>query len=83
MINKVKATFASLENQTKKIIKNGVLFCFVLCLLSLAILLIYDFYLENPYLYDIGLVLFKMSLLFASEFFICGIVVDSLKKNLI
>ncbi len=83
MIDKMKDTFQKLETQTKTIMKNGIQFCFFLCIISLIVLLTYDFMVENPLLFDIGIVLFKMSLLFSIEFLICGIVVDSLKKNMI
>ena len=83
MIFNLKSIFHNLEEQTKIIIKNGVKFCFLLCLISIGILLTYDLFFANPVLFDIGIILFKMSLLFSAEFLICGIVVDSLKKNLI
>lgn len=83
MIDKMKYTFDNLEQQTKKIIKTGVKFCFILCIISLIILLTYDFAIDSPQLFDIGIALFKMSSIFSIEFLICGIVVDSLKKNLI
>ena len=82
MIDKMKYTFDNLEQQTKKIIKAGVKFCFILCIISLIILLTYDFAIDSPQLFDIGIALFKMSSLFSIEFLICGIVVDSLKKGL-
>ena len=83
MIDKLKNTFQSLEKQTKTIIKNGVKFCFMLCIISLIFLLTYDFGFSNPLFFEVGIALFKISLLFSIEFLICGIVVDSLKKNLI
>ncbi len=83
IINKVKNTFKSLEEQTIYIIKNGLKFCSLICLVSIITLLIYDFINSNPYIYYIGLTLFKMSSLFSIEFLICGIVVDGLKKKLI
>lgn len=83
IINKVINTFKSLEEQTIYIIKNGLKFCSLICLASIITLLIYDFINSNPYIYYIGLTLFKMSSLFSIEFLICGIVVDGLKKKLI
>ncbi len=83
MINKIKTTFLSLDQQTKKIIKTGIKFCFAICIISLIILLTYDFAFGNPNLFEIGILLFKISMLFSSEFLICGIVVDSIKKHLI
>ncbi len=81
--NKIINIFKNLENQTIRIIKNGIKGCFGICLISIFILLTYTFIYSTPLLFDIGIILFKMSLLFSIEFLICGIVVDSLKKNII
>ena len=81
--NKIINIFKNLETQTIRIIKNGIKCCFGICLISIFILLTYTFIYSTPLLFDIGIILFKMSLLFSIEFLICGIVVDSLKKNII
>ena len=83
MIDKLKNTFQSLEKETKNIIRYGIKFCFILCIISLILLLAYDFAFGKPQLFEIGITLFKMSSIFSIEFLICGIVVDALKKHLI
>lgn len=83
MIKKIKNTFKGFEIITKKIIKNGLKFCFTLCLISLIVLLTYNFILTAPILYYIGINLFRLGLIFAIEFIICGFVSDSIKKQMI
>ena len=81
MKNKIIEIFKNLDSKTIKIIKNGLKFCTVICAIALAILLMYTFTNTSPIIYEIGIILFKTSLLFSVEFLICGIVVDSLKKE--
>ena len=76
-------TYKNLEGKTIKILKNGLKFSFIICLLSIFILLTYIFFFTYPTLYYIGLLMFQLSLSFAIEFIICAVVVDSIKKNII
>lgn len=83
MIKNFINTYKSLDSKTLKILKNGLKFSFIICLLSIFILLTYIFFFTFPTLYYIGLLMFQLSLSFAIEFIICAIVVDSIKKNII
>ena len=83
MIKKIKNTFKGFEIITKKIMKNGLIFCFTLCFISLIILITYNFILSVPVLYYIGINLFRLGLIFAIEFIICGFITDSIKKQMI
>lgn len=83
MIKNFINTYKSLDSKTLKILRNGLKFSFIICLLSIFILLTYIFFFTFPTLYYIGLLIFQLSLSFAIEFIICAIVVDSIKKNII
>ena len=83
MKNKIKDTLNNLDQKTKLIIKNGITSCIILCILSISLLITYIFWFSIPIIFNIGIMLFQISLLFSVEFLICGIVVDSLKKRLI
>lgn len=80
-MNKIIEKFNSLENIVKKIMKNGIKFSFIVALLSTLILLTYSLS-GNIFLYYIGLNLFQVSLFWAVEFVICGIAIDTIKKQL-
>ena len=83
MIKNFINTYKSLDSKTLKILRNGLKFSFIICLLSIFILLTYIFFFTFPTLYYIGLLMFQLSLSFAIEFIICAVVVDSIKKNII
>ena len=67
--------------KTKQILKNGWKFCFIICIISLTLLVTYNIFVHNLLFYRLGISLFKLSMIFAIEFLICGYVVDSIKKG--
>ena len=83
MFKKLVNIFKSLDKLTFKIMKYGLKFCFFICILSILILITYNLNIFSPFMYYIGINLFELSMIFGIEFVICGIVVDSIKKQLI
>ena len=83
MFKKIFNSFRSLDKLTKLIMMYGLKFCFMICLVSLVILLTYNFSFTMPILFTIGFILFRLSLIFGIEFIICGFVVDGIKKKII
>lgn len=73
--------FVSLEKNVKKIMKYGFLFSFLVCVIAMVLLLSYELF-SSPDLYYIGLSVFQLSLFFAVEFIICGIAIDTIKKQM-
>lgn len=76
-------SFKTLDKLTYKIMRYGLKVCFIICIVSTIILLTYQTIFLSPTLYYIGLSLFRLSLIFSIEFIICGLVVDSIKKQII
>jgi len=83
MLKKLLENFKKLDKLTYKIMHIGLKFCFVICILSVFILFAYSFAFTSPSMYYIGINLFKLSLIFAIEFIVCGFIVDGIKKQLI
>ena len=83
MIKKLKDIFNNLDKMTFKIMKYGLRFCFMICILSAFILFTYHFILPSPFMYYVGISLFRLSLIFGIEFIICGLVVDGIKNQLV
>lgn len=83
MFKKIISSFKNLEQKTHKIMKSGLQFSLGIGILASFLLFVYETSFTNPSLYHFGLTLFKLSLMFGIEFIICGIVVDSLKKQII
>jgi len=67
----------------KKITKKGFLFSFSVAIISVLILVTYMTFYASPDLYYIGLTLFKTSLYFAIEFFVCAFAFDTIKKQMV
>lgn len=83
MLKNIISNFKHLDKITFKIMKYGLAFCFAICILSVLILFTYDFAFPSPFIYYMGIHLFKLSLIFGIEFIVCGFVVDGIKKQLI
>ena len=83
MIKNLINSFKNFDKITHKILKYGLEFCFTLSIISVIILLTYNFIFAIPFLYYIGLSLFKLSLVFGIEFIICSLVVDGIKKQIV
>ena len=81
MFKKLIENFKGFEKITYKIMKSGLRFCFALCLISVFILLTYNLNFHSPDIYYIGISLFKLSLVFGTEFVICAFVADGRKKG--
>lgn len=79
LIDKVK----NLDKKVLKIMHNGFIFSFILCIISGLSLFTYDIFYNLPDLFYIGISLFRTSLMFACTFFIFGIGFDTIKKEII
>lgn len=83
MIKNIINNFKNLESKAKLIMKKGLEFCSIIGIVALAILVTYNLSFTTPILFNIGLILFKLSLIFGVEFIICGLVVDKIKAGVI
>lgn len=82
MFQKLKEVYKNLEKKAFLVLKHGLKFCFSLCILSVFLLLIYNVMFTSPFLYYIGITLFRLSIIFSIEFIICAMVTDKIKKQL-
>ena len=71
-----------LDNKTKIIMKYGYIFALIVLIISGLILFTYQKFYSSPDLYYIGLQIFKMSLTIGISSFVCGFVIDTIKKEL-
>lgn len=79
-MQKIITGLKSLDKDTYKIIKYGLMFSALVCLIAVSILLSYIFLGINLF-YHLGIRLIESSFIFAVEFIICGIVVDFIRKK--
>lgn len=81
-IHKIKDIFKNIDKKDLKIMRNGLKFCFFILLVSIAILVTYLFFIHSILIYEIGLLIFQLSLYLAIDFVVAGIVVDTIQKQL-
>lgn len=81
MIKVLLDKFNSMEEKVKKIMHYGFIFSFVICMISMILLMGYELN-ANLDLYYIGLSVFRLSLFFAVEFVICAFAIDTIKKQI-
>lgn len=81
-MNKIITGLKNLDKDTYKIIKYGIFFSVFLALIASTILISYILFGINLF-YHIGELLIKSSFIFATQFVICGIIVDSIRKKII
>ena len=81
MLNEIIYSFKNLNVKIKNIMKYGFIFSFYFCLFSIIILYTYHRFNEFAILFSIGTILFKTSLMFCSDFIICGLAFDKILKT--
>ena len=81
MFKKIIEYYNGFDKITSLILKHGLNFCFLISIISTIILITYNMIFNNPYIYYIGIGLFRLSLIFSMEFIICSFVADSIKKR--
>lgn len=80
-INKYKELFNSLDFTNLKIMQTGFKICF--CILLISILFLSQYIsIKNLFLFNLGLTIFKFSTYLFIEFIICGLVADTIYKQL-
>ena len=83
MIINLKETIKNFDNKIKKILQIGLNICFFIAVFSIILLSIYLFLVHSQIIYEIGILVFQISLYY-TIFFICSaITVDSINKNIV
>lgn len=81
-MNQLLTEFKKIDHSILELVRSGVKFSFGISILSMIILLTYDFVFSSPIVYHIGLSLFQTSLFFMVGFVICGFAFNKIKKEL-
>jgi len=72
--------FKNIDKKIYKIMKNGIKFSFVFCLVA-SFILVMNLECFSPSTYNIGCSLFQSGLFFLSMFIMCGFVFNSILKE--
>lgn len=81
-MKKIISEFKKLDKSIFSLMKSGIQYSFALLLFACAVLLTYDFIYSPPFMYYIGISLFKSSLFFIAAFIIYSISFNKIKGDL-
>ena len=81
LLNKIQDFFNKFDNRVKKIMKQGMLISFIICILATISLLTYETIYPLPMLFTVGFSIFRTGLMFIVAFLICGIGFDTITKQ--
>ncbi|MCI9038344.1 MAG: hypothetical protein HFJ29_00440 [Clostridia bacterium] len=74
--------FKEMDHSILNLMKSGIKFSFCLSILSILVLLTYDFVYTIPFVYDIGFSLFKTSLFFIVGFVVFAFAFSKIQKEI-
>ena len=80
IVEKIRDWFKNVNKRILKIMKCGLQFSFIICIIATAILCTYLFFYHDTFLYSLGLTSFKLGIIIGIEFLICGLSVDAIKS---
>ncbi len=79
-MQKIIFELKNLDKKIYKIIRYGLLISLAVSLISSLVLCTYILY-KSSFTYQIGLALMKFSFTIATQFIVCGLVIDFIKKR--
>ena len=78
VFKKIKDLFKNVNQKILKIMKSGLHFSFLICIIATLILCTYLFFYPNIFLYSLGITSFRLGIIIGIEFIICGLSVDAI-----
>lgn len=81
MIKILIQNYKNLDKKISHILKIGLSFSFIICLLSAMVLLTYTFFFTYPIIYYIGILGMVLGLNFAMSFIISATIINDVKKE--
>jgi len=80
MLKRFQELFKHVNKKILQIMKCGLQFSFIICIIATAILCTYLLFYPDFFLYALGLTSFKLGIILGIEFIICGLSVDAIKS---
>ena len=81
MFKSIISYINDIDKKILKLIKNGLIFSFIICTIAIIILLTYLFSFENLLVFAVGFGLLRLAVNIAVEFIVCGLAVDIITKG--
>ena len=80
ILQKINNLLKNVNKKILKIMKYGLRFSFLICIIATAILCTYLLFYHDTFLYSLGLTSFRLGIILGIEFIVCGLSVDAIKN---
>lgn len=80
LLEEINNLFKNVNKKILKIMKRGLQFSFLICIVATIILCTYLLFYQDSFLYLLGLTSLKLGITIGIEFVICGLAVDAIKN---
>ncbi len=80
ILQKIMNLLKNVNEKVMKIMRYGLRFSFLICIIATAILCTYLLFYNDSFLYLLGLTTFKLGMIIGIEFIVCGLSVDAIKS---
>lgn len=81
MINFIKNNILNFDSPIKKLVKKGSVFSLNILFIATLILFTYETFYSSPFLYTIGILIFKTGITYLCTFFAFGIAFNKIKNQ--
>lgn len=81
MVHKFINNLFEIDKSISELIKKGLIFSMVVCIIALFIFYFYHINFLNYIYHDISLVLLRTGITFAIGFFVCGVATNKISKD--
>lgn len=82
MIKFLKDKLSTIDNSIKILVKHGSVFCLNILFLATILLFTYESFYSSPTLYSIGLLVFRIGIIYLSTFIGCGFAFNEISKQI-
>ena len=82
MLKLLKKKINNIDKSIKLLVKQGSLFSLNILFLATIILFTYESFYSSPILYSIGLLVFRIGIIYLSTFWACGFAFNEIKNEI-
>ncbi len=81
MINFIKNTLLNIDNSIKLIVKRGSIFSLAILFIATILLFTYEAFYSSPFLYAIGILVFRIGITYLATFLASGFAFNKIKNE--
>lgn len=81
MIKFLMAKISNIDKSIKSLVKQGSFLCLNILFIATLLLFTYETFYSSPILYSVGLLVFRIGIIYLCTFWVCGFAFSEFKKE--